>query len=169
MLLQLVGDEVGELGIADEGALGDFEDETLEGEVCLLGGGTDMAGKGPIGELGEGDIDGEGEVLGKDACGGEGVAEEMLGELADDSGLFGERDEVSGIDGADYRMLPAGKDLEAGEHTGAELDERLEVGDDLIIFQRSTEVELSLFLVNHCQRILRCVRCDFSGKSSLFE
>ncbi len=134
----------------------------------MLGGGADVAGKGAVGELGEGDVDGEGEMLGKDGGCGEGAAEELLGELADDSGLFGEGDEIGRIDGAVHGMLPAGKNLESGDDTGTELDERLEVGDDLIVFQRSAEVDLSLLLVNHRQRILRCVRCAFLGHLSLF-
>ena len=48
-------------------------------------------------------------MFGEDSRGGgEGIAEELLGELADDAGLFGERDEVGRIDGAVYGMLPAG-------------------------------------------------------------
>src|SRR5580704_4003601 len=93
-------------------------------------------------------------MLGQDGGCGEGAAEELFSEKAHDPGFFGERDEVCRIDGADYGMLPARKNLEAGKHTGTELDERLEVGDDLIVFQRSSEVDLSLFLVNHRQRIL---------------
>ncbi len=64
LLFQFVGDAGGVFGVADESALGDLEDEALEREVGLLGGGEDVFGKGEVGELGEGDVDGEGEVSG---------------------------------------------------------------------------------------------------------
>jgi hypothetical protein len=149
LLLQFVCDEVGELGIADKGTLGDLEDEALEGEGCLLGRGTNVSRERTIGELGERDIDGEREVRGKDGRCGESATEKLLGELADQAGFFGQGDEIGWIDSAEYRMLPASKYFEAGEDSGAELDEGLEVRNNLIVFQRFVEVELSLFCVNH--------------------
>ena len=64
LLFEFGGDAVGVLGVADESTFGDLEDETVEGEAGLFGGGADVFGEGEIGELGEGDIDREGEVLG---------------------------------------------------------------------------------------------------------
>lgn len=125
----------------------------------MLGGGADVERKRAVSELSEGDVDGEGKVVGEDSGGGEGAAEELLGELAHDPGLFGEGNEVCRINGTDYGMLPARKNLEAGKHTGTELDERLEVGDDLIVVQRSAEVDLSLFLINHPENLTLEIPC----------
>ena len=150
LFFELVGDEVGEFGVAEEGALGDLEDEAVEGEVAVLGGGADVAGKGAVGELSEGDVGCEGEVRGDDGGGGEGGAEEVAGELADEVGLFGEGDELVGVDDAALGMTPAGEDFEAGELAGAQLDHGLEVGDDLVAVEGAAEVELSF--VSHGRR-----------------
>ena len=50
--------------VADEGALGDLEDEALEREVGLTRGGDDVSGQGEVRELGERDVDGESEMTG---------------------------------------------------------------------------------------------------------
>jgi hypothetical protein len=44
LFLELVSDKVGQLRVSEEGALGDLEDEAVEGKVALLGGGADVAG-----------------------------------------------------------------------------------------------------------------------------
>jgi hypothetical protein len=75
LLLQLVGNEIGELRVSDEGALCDLEDEPIKGEVVQLGCSTDVAGERAIGQLGEGDVDGEGEVFGQDRGRGKGCTE----------------------------------------------------------------------------------------------
>ena len=38
------------------------------------------------------------------------------------------------------RVLPAGEGLEATEEAGAEFDERLEIGDDLVVFEGSAQI-----------------------------
>ena len=45
LLLQLGCDAGSVFGVADEGALGDLEDETVEGKFCVFGGGEDVPGK----------------------------------------------------------------------------------------------------------------------------
>jgi hypothetical protein len=140
VFLELVGDAGGGFGVADEGALGDLEDKAIEGEVGLTGGGGDVAGKGEIGELGEGDVDGDGEVGGDVFGGGEDGSEERAGEEAVEAGVFGEGDELVGKDEAALRMLPAGEGFEAAEQAGAKFHERLEIGDDLAVFQGSAQI-----------------------------
>ena len=80
LFLQFIGDAAGVFGVADEGALGDLEDETLQREVCVLCGSEDVLREGEVGELGEGDVDGEGEVVGDVFGSGEDGAEEVAGE-----------------------------------------------------------------------------------------
>lgn len=80
-------------GVTDQGALGDFEDEALQGEVGMLGGREDVFREREVGELGERDVDREGEVFGDVSGGGEDCAEEFTGEQAMKAGGFGERDE----------------------------------------------------------------------------
>jgi hypothetical protein len=98
LLLQFVGDAAGVLCVADEGALGDLEDETLQREVCVLCGSEDVLRESEVSELGERDVDGEGEVAGDLLSSGEDGAEEVAGELTVEAGLFGERDELIGRD-----------------------------------------------------------------------
>ena len=140
LLFQFGCDAGGVFGVADEGALGDLEDETVEGEVCLLGGGADVFGKSEVGELGEGDVDREGEVIGDVFGGGEDGAEEVAGEQAVEAGFFGEWNELVWRDEAALGMLPAGEGFEAAEEAGAKLDERLEVRDDLVVFECSAQI-----------------------------
>ena len=127
-------------GVADEGALGDLEDETLQGEVCLLGGGADVFWEREVGELGEGDVDRESEVVGDVFGGDEDCAQELAGEQAVKSGLFGEGNELVWRDKAALRMLPAGESLKAAEQAGAKLDKRLKIRNDLVIFERSAQI-----------------------------
>jgi hypothetical protein len=137
LFFELVGDEIDVFGVVYEGALGDLEDETVEGEVCLLRSKTDVPGEGAVGELGERDVDGEGEVLGDGSGCGEDGTEEIRGEEAGEAGLFGERDEVVGEDKAAMGMVPAGEDLETTEPACAQLYERLEEGYDLAVLNCS--------------------------------
>ena len=46
LFLELVGDEVGEFGVAEDGALGDLEDEAVEGEVGFAGRRRGCGGEG---------------------------------------------------------------------------------------------------------------------------
>jgi hypothetical protein len=89
LLFELGGDAVGVLGVAGESAFGDFQDETVEGKAGLLGGGADVFGEGEVGELGERDVDREGEMFGDVFCGGEDGSEEVAGELTVEAGVFG--------------------------------------------------------------------------------
>jgi hypothetical protein len=89
----------------------------------------------------------------------------VLGELTHDTGFFGEWNELGGVDCAFRGVLPASKNFKAGEHTCAKLDEGLEVRNNLVIVQRPLQVDLSLFPVNHCPRILRRAGGDFAGES----
>ena len=100
----------------------------------------DVAGKGAVGELGEGDVDGDREVGGDVFGGGEDGSEEFAGEEAVRPELFGEGDELVGGMSASLGMLPAREDFEAGEQASAEFDERLEIGDDLAVFQGSAQI-----------------------------
>ncbi len=127
-------------GVADEGALGDLEDETLQGKVCLLGGGADVLGEREVGELSEGDVDREGEVAGDVFGCGEDCTQELASEQTVESGLFGKGDELIRQDKTALRMLPAGECLEAAEQASAELYERLEIRHDLVIFEGSAQI-----------------------------
>ena len=128
------------LGVADQSALCDLEDEALEGKLCVLSGGTDVSGQGEVGELGEGDVNGEGEVS-RDVSGcGEDGGEEFAGELTVEAGLFCEGDELVWSDEAALGMLPAGEGFEAAEQAGAQLDERLEIWQDLVIFECPAQI-----------------------------
>jgi hypothetical protein len=140
LLLELVRDAGGVFGVADEGALGDFEDESLEREVGVLGGGEDVPGEGEVGELGEGDVDGEREVGGDIFGCGEDGAEEFASKEAVEAGLLCEGDELVGQDETALGMLPAGECFEAAEEAGAQFDEGLEVGNDLVVFERAAQI-----------------------------
>jgi hypothetical protein len=107
------------LGIAGESAFGDLEDEAVEGEVRAFGGGVDVTGKGAVGELGEGDVDREGEMPGDVFCCGEDAAEEGSGEEAIESGFFREGNEGVREDDAATGMLPARKNFESPEEPGS--------------------------------------------------
>jgi hypothetical protein len=124
-------------GVAGQGALSDFEDETTKRKVGLFGGGSDVFRKREIGELSKGDIDGECEVLGDVLGIGEDSAEKIPREKTIEAVSFGEGDEIIGTDKTTKGVLPAGEDLEAAEESGPELDERLEIGDDLVLFKSS--------------------------------
>jgi hypothetical protein len=128
------------LGIADESALRDFEDEAMEGEVCLLGSGADVFGEAEIGELGEGDIHREGEMVGDVFGRSEDCTEKLACERAVKAGLFGEGDELIRRDEAALGMLPSGKGLEAAKKAGAKFNEGLEVRNDLVVFERPTQI-----------------------------
>src|ERR1700733_14995072 len=141
LLLELIGDEGGLCGVADQSALGDFEDKAAQGEVCLVGGETDVPGKAGIGELGEGDVDRQGEMFGDVFGCGEDCAQEGAGEQTVETSFFGERDEVVGKNHAAEGMPPAGKDLKAAQKAGAKLDERLEERHNLVVLERSPEVD----------------------------
>jgi hypothetical protein len=140
LLFEFGGDAVGVLGVAGECALGDLEDETAEGKAGLFGGGTDVFGEREVGELGEGDVDGEGEVLGDVFCGGEDGSEEVAGELAVEAGLFGERDELVGGDEAADGMLPTREDFESAEQARAKLYQRLKVWENFVLLERSAQI-----------------------------
>ena len=49
LFLELGCDAGSVFGVADEGALGDLEDETVQREFCLFGGGEDVPGKSEVG------------------------------------------------------------------------------------------------------------------------
>ena len=135
-----MGDAGGGFGVADDGAFGDLEDEAIEGEVGLTRGVGDVAGKGEIGEFGEGDVDGDREMGGDVFGSGEDGSEEFAGEEAVEAGAFGEGDELVGRDEASLGMLPAREGFEAAEEASTEFDERLEIGDDLVVFQGSAQI-----------------------------
>jgi hypothetical protein len=90
--------------------------------------------------LGERYVDREGEMFGDVFGGDEDCTEEFAGEQAVKAGGFGERDELIGGDEAASLMLPAGESLEAAEEAGAKFDKWLEIRDDLIIFEPSSEI-----------------------------
>jgi hypothetical protein len=108
VFFQLVGDAGCVFGVSYEGALGDLEDEAVEGKVGLLGGGLDVAGEGEVGELGEGDVDGEREVVGNVFGCGEDGSKKAAGEESVEAGGFGEGNELVGRDEASLGVLPAG-------------------------------------------------------------
>ena len=140
LLLQFISDAAGVFGVADEGAFGDLEDKALEGKFRVFCGGADMPWEREVGQLSEGDIDGEGEML-RDVFGsGENGAEEIAGEQAVEAGLFGQGNELIRRDEAPLRMLPSGQSFEAAEKAGAQFDERLKIRDDLVIFERSAQI-----------------------------
>ena len=128
------------LGVADECAFGDLEDEAFEGKLCVLRSGGDVSGKGEVCELGEGDVDRDGEVVGDVFCCGEDGSEEVACELTMEAGFFGERNELVGRDETMFRMLPASEGFEAAEEAGSQFDERLEVRHDLVAFERSAKI-----------------------------
>jgi hypothetical protein len=140
LLLQFGRYAGGVLGVVDEGALGDLEDETVEREFCVFGGSQDMAGETKVGQLGEGDVDREGQVIGDVFGCGEDGAEEFAGEEAVEAGFFGEGNELVWGDEAALRMLPAGEGFEAAEKAGAKLYEWLKVRNDLVAFECSTQI-----------------------------
>ena len=92
LVLQLVGDAAGVFGVADQGALCDLEDEAIQWKVCISGSGEDVPGEREIGELGEGDVNGEGEVAWDIPGCGEDSAEELAGEQTVKAGSFSERE-----------------------------------------------------------------------------
>jgi hypothetical protein len=106
----------------------------------LFGGGADVPGETEVGQLGEGDVDREGEVIGDVLGGGEDGGEEFAGEETVKTGLFGEGDEVVWGDEAALRMLPAGEGFEAAKKAGAKLYERLKIRNDLVIFECSAQI-----------------------------
>ncbi len=127
-------------GVADESALGDFEDEALEGEVCMFGGEADVFWKAEVGQLSQGDVDRESEMVRNVFGRGEDGTKKLASKQAMKAGLFSERNELIWLDQATLRMLPAGERLEAAEEAGAELDERLEIRNDLVIFECSPQI-----------------------------
>jgi len=107
LFFEFGSDAIGVLGIADESTLCDLKNETVEREAGLLGGGADVFGEREIGELGEGDIDRKGKVIGDVFCSVEGGAKEVAGEQPVESGRFGEWNEFVGWDKAAAGMLPS--------------------------------------------------------------
>jgi len=138
------------LGVADEGTFGDFEDEAAEREVGVFGGETDVPGEGTVAQLGEGDVDGEGEVLGDVVGGRKDGTQQMAREKTIQSGFFREGDELVGKNDPTARMMPTRENLEAGEDAGAQLYDGLEEGFNLVRLQRPAEVGLSV--VGHTER-----------------
>src|SRR6185295_19044689 len=58
--------------------------------------------------------------------------EDVLGELAHDAGLLGERDERAGAEQAALGMHPADERLDVVDAAAVEVELRLEVEDDLL-------------------------------------
>jgi hypothetical protein len=128
-------------GVADESALGDLKDETVEGKVGLTGCSEDVFWKREVCELSEGNVDGEGEVVGDVFGGCEDCAEELSCEKSVEAGLFGERNELVGEDEAALRMMPARESFEATQEASAELYKRLKIRYDLVGFEGSAEID----------------------------
>src|ERR1700758_1031215 len=99
-----------------------------------------MPGETEVGQLGEGDVDREGEVVGNVFGGGEDGGEELAGEQAVEAGFFGERDELVWRDEAALGMLPAGEGFEAAEEASTQFDERLKVRNDFVAFEGSAQI-----------------------------
>jgi hypothetical protein len=99
-----------------------------------------VPGKSEVGELGERDVDGEGEVFGDVFGCGEDGAEEAAGEEAVQTGFLGEGDKLIGRDQTALRMLPSREGFEAAEKPGSKLHKRLKIRDDLVIFKRSPQI-----------------------------
>ena len=72
--------------------------------------------------------------------GGEDGAEELACEKTVKAGFFCERDELVWRDETALWMLPAGESFEAAEESGAKFDERLKIGNDLVILECSAQI-----------------------------
>ena len=77
-----------------------------------------------------------GDIFGRGEDGGE----ELAGEQAVKAGFFRKRNELVRWDEAALRMLPTGEGFEAAEESGAEFDEGLKIGDDLVVLEGSAQI-----------------------------
>ena len=69
-------------------------------------------------------------------------AQHPVSQRNDEAGLFGERDEIVGLDHAAGRMLPADERFESGNDAGRDFYDRLVVDDELLALERLTHVAL---------------------------
>ena len=134
------GDLEGGVEVVDEAALGELDDEAVKREAGACGELFEEIGEGEVAELDGRDVDADAEVRGQVDGGGEGVEQDVGGELIDPVVLFGGGDEAVGRDEAEGEVVPAGEEFEAVDLAGVECDQRLEVGSELAFGERASDV-----------------------------
>jgi hypothetical protein len=128
----------------DESALGDLEDDSVGRNAVLAGEREEDIGIVEVAQGVGGDVEREG---GKDALVvgelrelGEGLVGDEPAELVDEAERLEAGDEVIGRDDAVTGVTPPGQGFEADDCPGGDVDLGLEVDDELVVFDRVSEI-----------------------------
>ena len=164
--LELVEDRAGDLGVAQQRALGDLELEAFGLEAGLGERLADLVDQLAMEELRGRQVDRHADP-GPGGCARAGLVQHPGAERHDQAGLLGDRQELAGQDQALLRVAPAQQGLEADHRLGGRPDLRLVVELELALGEAAPEVGLERLALPQLGVHLRLEEADAAQAQAL--